>query len=247
MQNVSKIPNGGYIGKSSITPLCESIGIDDPNSLEKVQTFTNAFWPQGKSSFSKAIHSFSNQISELGERIRRMILESLGMQKYLDEHMDSSISKIRIIKYEMAKENEPKLALASHMDASIITILYQNQVDGLEIQTKSGEWISVNLSPHNFFVLIGESFHAWTNGRLHSPYHRVTVKGNDEERYTIGLFTIFKPGYTIKAPEELVDEQHPLLYRPFDILDVLQRHQALKNNQSQQNVFVPLKAYFGVV
>ncbi|KAG6425988.1 hypothetical protein SASPL_110201 [Salvia splendens] len=42
-----------------------------------------------------------------------------------------------------------------------------------------------------------------------------TFRG-DETRYTIGLFTVAKEGCVIKTPEELVNEDHPLLYKPFD-------------------------------
>lgn len=58
---------------------------------------------------------------------------------------------------------------------------------------------------------------AWTNGRLHAPYHRVVVSG-DEARYSIGLFSNPKEGCVIEAPTELVDEDHPLLYKPFDYI-----------------------------
>jgi isopenicillin N synthase-like dioxygenase len=56
---------------------------------------------------------------------------------------------------------------------------------------------------------------AWTNGRLHSPNHRVMMTGN-EARYSAGLFSIPKAGYIVEAPKELVDEEHPLLFKPFD-------------------------------
>lgn len=42
------------------------------------------------------------------------------------------------------------------------------------------------------------------------------MNGADEDRYSIGLFSIPKEGIIIEAPEEMVDEEHPLLYKPFD-------------------------------
>lgn len=38
----------------------------------------------------------------------------------------------------------------------------------------------------------------------------------DEERFSIGFFTFSKEGYLVNVPKELVDEDHPLLYKPFD-------------------------------
>lgn len=44
----------------------------------------------------------------------------------------------------------------------------------------------------------------------------------DEVRYSINLFSTPLPGYVIKAPEQVVDEEHPLLFNPFDHAHFLQ-------------------------
>ncbi|KAL9992045.1 putative isopenicillin N synthase [Helianthus debilis subsp. tardiflorus] len=41
------------------------------------------------------------------------------------------------------------------------------------------------------------------------------MTGN-EARYSLGLFSVPKPGYVTRTPDELVDEEHPLLFNPFD-------------------------------
>ncbi|KAI5337199.1 hypothetical protein L3X38_016468 [Prunus dulcis] len=110
-----------------------------------------------------------------------------------------------MIKYK-GSQTETKLRLPAHTNKNIVTILYQNQVDGLEVQTKDGKWIYVNPSSDSFITMI-DLLYAWTNGRLHSPYHRVMMSGN-EARYSTGLFSILKEGYIIKAPDEVVDEEH---------------------------------------
>ncbi|TKY56085.1 2-oxoglutarate-dependent dioxygenase AOP1 [Spatholobus suberectus] len=75
--------------------------------------------------------------------------------------------------------------------------------------TKDGKWICYKPSSDSFVVMIGDSLHAWSNGRRHSPFHHMMMSGN-EARYSIGLFSIPKGGSIIKALEELVDEEHPL-------------------------------------
>ncbi|CAN0881919.1 Probable 2-oxoglutarate-dependent dioxygenase AOP1 [Linum grandiflorum] len=112
-----------------------------------------------------------------------------------------------------------------------------NHVDGLQIQTKDGVWINLRFSPHCFLVLMGESFNAWTNGRLQCPYHRVMLRG-DEARLSAALFSIPKQGFLVKAPQELVDEQHPLLFKPYDYIDYL--HLRFKDSAES-----PLHVYFG--
>ncbi|WMV35103.1 hypothetical protein MTR67_028488 [Solanum verrucosum] len=221
LKSIRTKPFNGYVGfcHSSI-PLYESMGIDDANIPHKAEKFTQILWPQGNTSFCKTVQSYSEQLSELDQTIRRMILESLGVENYMDEHMNSTNYLLRLMKYKTPQSSENEMGLSSHRDKSNITILYQNQVNGLQVLTKHGQWINVDPTPDTFIVLIGDSLHALTNGRIHAPFHRVMVKGN-EARYSIGLFTIPKAGYMIKAPKELVDEEHPLLYKPFTHLEFI--------------------------
>ncbi|MED6183107.1 hypothetical protein PIB30_034947 [Stylosanthes scabra] len=150
-----------------------------------------------------------------------MVLESLGLEKYLEEHMNSTNYLLRVMKYKGPQTSEAKLGLSPHTDKNIVTILNQNQVEGLEILTKNRKWISYKpFQPGTFIALIGDALHAWSNGRLYSPFHRVMMSGN-EARYSTALFSIPKGGYLIKTPPEMVDEEHPLLYKPYVHVELL--------------------------
>lgn len=63
-----------------------------------------------------------------------------------------------------------------------------------------------------------------------------------ETRYSVGLFSIPKGGYLVKAPEELVDEDHPLLFKPFDHEEFLKFY----GTEAGQAAESPLKAYCGL-
>ncbi|MBA0628111.1 hypothetical protein Godav_022882 [Gossypium davidsonii] len=241
IRNVSNKPYHGYVGQYPQVPLYESMGVDDANITEKVEALTTTLWPQGNSSFSNTIQSFSEQLSELDQIVRRMILESFDLEKYMDEHMGSTNYLLRVMKYKGPKTTETKLGLHSHTDKNIVTILYQNEVDGLEVLSKEGEWINVKPSKHSFTVMIGESLYAWLNGRVHAPYHRVMMTG-DKSRYSAGLFSVPKAGYIIKAPDELVDEAHPLLFKPFDHVEFL----GFYYTEAGQKAESALKVFCGV-
>ena len=49
--NVSKKPYHGYVGQYPMVPLFESMGIDDANVYENVESMTNIMWPHGNPSF----------------------------------------------------------------------------------------------------------------------------------------------------------------------------------------------------
>ncbi|KAB5574132.1 hypothetical protein DKX38_001326 [Salix brachista] len=185
--HVSEIPFLSYFGKSPPPLLYESFGIEDPSIFKNCNNFTNVLWPQGNPNFSEKINYYSTQVSEFEKLIRRMILESMSLGNYLDEHMNSTTCVLRLMKYQVPEFTEPTVELSQD---------------------------------HSFVILIGESFRAWTNGRLRPPNHRVRMSGS-EARYSAGLFSFFEAGYKTKTPEAMIDENHPLLYKPFDYVEFL--------------------------
>lgn len=74
---------------------------------------------------------------------------------------------------------------------------------------------------------------------MHSPVHRVINKGT-ETRYSAAQFS-YVTG-TIQIPEELVDDEHPLLYKPFHNFGMLHFY-CTEEGQRANNL---LKAYCGV-
>lgn len=78
----------------------------------------------------------------------------------MDELVDSTDYILRVVKYERAAPQtsiEPTIGARAHCDQNMVTLLYQNEVNGLEIQTKDSSWINVKPSPGSFIVMVGES------------------------------------------------------------------------------------------
>ncbi|KAL5729447.1 hypothetical protein ACHQM5_002397 [Ranunculus cassubicifolius] len=215
-KNINEIMNFGYMGPNQHTPLYEGLGIGDSASLEKVLNFTNLMWPEGNPNFCETTHSYVHRLMRLEQMVKRMIFESFGLEKYFDSNNESVDYLLRVIVYRPQKN--VCNGLTAHTDKCFLTILHQNGVDGLQIQNKDNEWITLTPSPLSFIVMIGESFMAWSNGRLQSPYHRV-IMNEMNTRYSIALFSYSKG--MVETAEELVDEEHPLMFNPFDAKDLL--------------------------
>ncbi|KAK8684759.1 hypothetical protein V6N13_040775 [Hibiscus sabdariffa] len=214
---VSDKPFRGYFG--SPMGLLESMSVDDAHVAENIeQNLTNILWPQGNVNISKTLASFTQLASRLETTTMRMILESFGVEKYMDELVDFTNYQLRTMKYRRPETSDATHGIPAHCDTNLMTILYQNDVNGLEIQNKEGEWIDVKLSPNSFVVMIGETLGLWLNDRLRSPYHRVTLKGT-VGRYSLGLFAKLRGGYLVKTPAELVDDTNPMMFKPFDYED----------------------------
>ena len=111
---------------------------------------------------SETMHGVSEKLAELDVMVRRMILESFGIEKYINEHLDSTNYLFRMMKYTppppVDDDVETKVGLPSHTDKNIMTILHQYQVEGLEIQTKDEKWFKVKPShQYSFIVMVGDS------------------------------------------------------------------------------------------
>ncbi|KAK6148927.1 hypothetical protein DH2020_016452 [Rehmannia glutinosa] len=159
LRNRSNKPYHGYAGQNPKLPLYESLGIEDALSPGKIERFTNLMWSEGNPTFSKSVESFCGELSELDKKVRRMVVESLGLEKYMDEHRDSTNYLARLQKYDGPKSNETELGLNPHTDKNIVSILYGNKVKGLEVLTKDGKWINAEPSVNSFIVMIGDSLH----------------------------------------------------------------------------------------
>jgi isopenicillin N synthase-like dioxygenase len=67
-----------------------------------------------------------------------------------------------------------QLRAGAHTDYGGFTILSGEDVPGgLQVLTRSGEWIDVPTRPHVFVVNIGDLLMRWTNDRWLSNMHRV--------------------------------------------------------------------------
>ncbi|XP_022151695.1 probable 2-oxoglutarate-dependent dioxygenase AOP1 [Momordica charantia] len=237
MKNKYEKPFNGYVGQLRTLPLHESLGIDDATTFHGVHSFTNLMWPSGNHHFSATLHSFAKIAEALDKMVTKMIFESYGVEKYYDSHASSITYLLRVLKNKAPQSENPSLCLVDHTDKSFTTMLYQDHINGLEVKTKDGQWIKVEISsPSNFIVIAGDAFKAWSNGRIESPTHKVMTRGN-EDRYSVGMFG-FSNG-TVEVPKELVDQNHPLKYKPFNHIGLLRFFQSQEGFNSKS----PLKDY----
>ncbi|MFS7932871.1 putative oxoglutarate/iron-dependent dioxygenase, non-hem dioxygenase domain-containing protein [Helianthus anomalus] len=240
VKNTSDKAYHGYVGQIPFLPLLESLGIENATSVHGVNSFTNIMWPSGNDSFCKIIQSYAKLVSEIEETVRKMVFESYGVQKYIESYNESVTYLLRVMKYRPPIGKESKMGSIPHTDKSFITILNQNQVKGLEVKNKDNKWIPVEYPPFSFLVMAGDAFKAWSNDRVHSPYHRVVMEGH-EYRYSIGLFTYHKGMITV--PEELVDDEHLRKYKSFDHYGYLDFYD--KDSHFEQE-YCHIKSFCGV-
>ncbi|MBA0752627.1 hypothetical protein Gogos_001440 [Gossypium gossypioides] len=156
-------------------------------------------------------------MEELNKLIWLMLTDSYGLRE--DSLKMNYTTLVRMMKYLAPPPGEYERGLFAHTDKPVSTLICEDKISGLEIEVNDGQWIKLtNLSPSSFVFIVGDPLKAWSNGRLKSVNHRVMMSG-DKDRYSIAAFVIPNEGTIIKAPKELIDDQHPQLFKEFDFMD----------------------------
>ncbi|XP_031282289.1 probable 2-oxoglutarate-dependent dioxygenase AOP1 [Pistacia vera] len=202
----------------STNPNHERIDMDDLTSLEATHNFSNLLWPAGNDHFCQSVNEISKIMMNIDQTVVKMVFQNYGVDKYYDSHVGSTRYVTAGAKYkQLDKNNENYLGIVTHTDKTFSTILHQKDVNGLEIQTKDGQWILYQPPSHSSFIYFAaDAFKAWSNGRIHACWHRVMMSGN-KTRFSLGLFMFHKG--VLQVPDELIDEEHPLRYKPFNHLE----------------------------
>lgn len=63
-------------------------------------------------------------------------------------------------------EARARWGVGEHCDYGVLTILLQDEVGGLEVRSRNGEWLSAKPIPGSFVVNIGDMLERLTWGRL---------------------------------------------------------------------------------
>lgn len=103
-----------------------------------------------------------------------------------------------------------------HSDYGSITLLFQDQVGGLEVQTASGEWIAAPAIPGTVVVNTGDLMQRWTNHVFCSTKHRVMIPNDDrvkQSRYSIAFFCHPNDDTEVACLESCCRE-YPPIYPP---------------------------------
>ncbi|KAG1140479.1 hypothetical protein G6F37_006673 [Rhizopus arrhizus] len=143
--------------------------------------------------FSKKCHATALQILIAFGIALEIPKENGGKEFFSKCHSyDESASILRFLKYPRGGEAAYKdhVRAGAHSDYGSITLLFQKDVPGLEVQAGRTEWISAPLIPGAILVNVGDQMELWTNGLFKSTIHRVTFlpEHNHLDRYSMPFF-----------------------------------------------------------
>ncbi|KAI9246075.1 hypothetical protein BDA99DRAFT_471841 [Phascolomyces articulosus] len=167
--------------------------------------------------FSRACHATIVQILETFA-IALEIPEEEGGRDYFSRthnyYEQDCAQTLRFLKYPKGVESTYKepVRAGAHTDYGSITLLFQKDIGGLEVQASRTEWISAPVIENAILVNVGGVFDFWSNGLLKSTMHRVTHMPEHQmfDRYSIACFGQPTRNTPLNAiPSKLIPKERP--------------------------------------
>lgn len=183
--------------------------------------FAPNVWPEHLDGFRETWEEYFRAMSGLSADLMKMFAVGLGLPiEYFEPTIDHHISMLRALHYPN-QVDEPlpgQLRAGAHSDYGSLTIVRQeDRPGGLQVFSKSAEWVDVPVVEDGFVVNIGDLMAEWTNDRWVSTLHRVVNPprdlAHDADRVSVVFFhqpnydavisclpTVLEPGESPKYP-----------------------------------------------
>ncbi|PHT59805.1 Gibberellin 2-beta-dioxygenase 2 [Capsicum baccatum] len=190
-----------------------------------LELVADGLWMENKSIFSKLISNSQNDSCLRVNHYPPFIAPNNNFNhndnddEELNNHWDPSSELVEeglhISPLIPAVGSKSRVGFGEHTDPQILTILRSNDVSGLQICSHDGFWIPVPPDPNEFFVFVGDSFQALTNGRFTSVRHRVVAINSWKSRMSMMYFAAPPLDAWITAPPQINNSISSNIYRPF--------------------------------
>jgi len=207
----------GYIGFSQTTQpgrkiadLKESFNFafpfapDSPEVLAQRPLTGLNQWPAGETAWRALIEDYYREVFALGQQILKALAVSLGLERnFFQSLYKEPLVRARLLHYPPVagsatdgESNGEQYGAAEHTDYGTITLLWQDDVGGLQVKNRQGDWIAAPYIDNTFVVNIGDMLARWTNDLFVSTPHRV-INASGRERYSIPVF--YDPDFDVRV------------------------------------------------
>ena len=229
--------NRGYIATSveSLDPArgpdrkeAFNIGLDleaaDPEVVTGKPFRGVNLWPE-LPGFRDTVLEYYAAMLKLGRDLHRAVAVDLGLpQTYFDDKFRRPLATLRLLHYPALPANggTGELGAGQHTDYGNITLLSTDDVGGLEVRLRDGDWLEAPPIPGAFVCNIGDCLMRWTNDIYVSTPHRV-VSPPERERFSVAFFLDADPDVVVSCLETCRTPGAEPLYPPVSVADYLRR------------------------
>ena len=147
-------------------------------------------WPECLPEMKSVLNEYFEACIVVGRRILGAFAIAMEIEReYFSACFDRCIARGSSLYYPPQPKNlgEKQFGIGGHTDWGVLTLLYQDDVGGLQVLSGDGEWVTAHPIPGTFVVNVGDCLEQWTNKRLLSNEHRV-VNSSNRYRQSIAMF-----------------------------------------------------------
>ena len=176
--------------QSELIFFLHEVGVDDPRRLAGKPLQGPNQWPPEEllPGFRATIDRYVDSMSALARDLVHAITMALGLPpSSMDRYFAQPTTFLRLLHYPTQPDDADLFGSAPHTDYGYITLLAQDDVGGLEVKNKAGEWIAAPPIPDTFVMNVGDILARWSNNRFVSTPHRV-INRSGRERYSQPFF-----------------------------------------------------------
>jgi isopenicillin N synthase-like dioxygenase len=187
-------------------------------------------WPDEIEGFRETLSQLFAAFDATGAKILSGVARHLGLAPdWFNDKIDEGNSILRLLHYPPVSAQAPGIRAGAHEDINLITLLLGAEEGGLELLTKSGNWIPAAPPPGALVINVGDMLQRLTNHVLPSTSHRVVNPPAERRhlpRYSMPFFLHLEPQVMIEALPQTVTADNPLREPPISAHDYL--HQRLR-------------------
>jgi isopenicillin N synthase-like dioxygenase len=210
------------LSKSKLADLKESFNFaypfaaDDPEVRAGKPLIGVNQWPPEEAAWKSVAEDYYAAIFELGQRILEAFAIALGTHRdFFRQRYRRPLVRCRLLHYppQPPDASDEQFGCAPHTDYGCITILWQDDVGGLEVMNRAGRWVAAPYIDDAFVVNIGDMLALWSNDLYVSTPHRVTNRSG-RERYSIPIF--YDPDFdtVVECLPNCSTAENPAKYAP---------------------------------
>jgi len=176
-----------------------------------------SLWPAKPIGLQAAWTAYYQSLAEVAEQLLSIMALALDLPAdYFVDLTNNPITSMRALHYPAitaATDTSASLRAGAHSDYGTLTILRTDEVAGLQIQDRSGQWVDVKPEPDTFVVNLGDSIAQWTNDRWRSTVHRV-VASDPAPRQSFAFFHMANWDATIECLPTCQSDDDPPRHAP---------------------------------
>jgi isopenicillin N synthase-like dioxygenase len=181
-------------------------------------------WPD-VAGYRDRIDAYFAEAGRVARTMTDIFAAALGLPAdFFDAYTDHSIDVLRMNNYALPPGtvdlDGDLIGMSEHTDFGIVTVLWADQVKGLQVLGADGSWNDVSPADDALLINLGDLTARWTNERWMSTLHRVKppiVDGTINRRRSAAYFHDGNADATISAIPSTVEPGSEPLYPPITV------------------------------